>query len=319
MQKTIYDPQWKKPKHTPTLATPYKSFEIAEKNAFGQKFRRLVADLTRLVGPPFYARHGYILYHMDALVFLQKLASSCIKVDLTVTSPPYNLGMEYEESHSLDSYLSWCCRWLDGLFLVGAASSSFWLNLGYIEIPGKGKAVPISYLLWDKSPFYLQQEIVWHYPAGVACRKRFSPRNEKWLYYTKDSSCYTFNLDHVRDPNVKYPNQKRNGKYRCHPLGKNPGDVWDFSKVTGGRGRQSRERSEHPAQYPLNMIDRIVKASSRVTDIVLDPFNGSGTTGIAAIANGRIFIGCDVQGKYCDIARKRVDNYLNSQPNQTGV
>ena len=294
------------------MATPFEDSPSAADKKFQDRYHQVLADLTETVGPPFYTRDGYILYHMDCTAFLGKLIESETKIDLSVTSPPYNLGMEYEKDHSLQDYLDWCQEWLNALGEVSAENSGFWLNLGYLEVPGVGKAVPISYLLWDKIPFYLQQEIVWHYPAGVACKKRFSPRNEKWLFYTKHSDDYTFNLDPVRDPNVKYPNQKRNGKFRCNPLGKNPGDVWHFPKVTGGLGRRSRERSAHPAQFPLRIIDRIVKAASNSYDTVCDPFNGSGTAGIASIANRRIFIGCDIQGKYCEIARERVENYLES-------
>jgi adenine-specific DNA-methyltransferase len=69
------------------------------------------------------------------------------------------------------------------------------------------------------------QEVVWQYGAGVAARRAFSPRNEKWLWFVKSEEEYFFNLDAVRDPDVKYPNQKKNGKLNCNPLGKNPGDV----------------------------------------------------------------------------------------------
>ena len=96
---------------------------------------------------------------------------------------------------------------MNGSNLLGA----FWLNLGYISIEDKAHAIPLPYLLWDKIPFYLMQEVVWNYGAGVSCRKSFSPRNEKFLWYVKDQGSYTFNLDDVRDPNVKYPNQKKGG------------------------------------------------------------------------------------------------------------
>jgi len=103
-------------------------------------------------------------------------------------------------------------------------------------------------LLWDRSPFYLIQEVVWNYGAGVACRHQFSPRNEKFLWYVKDPNNYLFHLDKI----VKYPNQKKNGKLKCNPLGKNPTDVWQFPKVTSGKKRSSIERTAHPAQFPVN-------------------------------------------------------------------
>ena len=110
---------------------------------------------------------------------------------------------------------------------------------------------PLLNLLWDRSPFYMIQEVVWNYGAGVAGRTMLSPRNEKFLWYVKNSLAYTFNLDAIRDKNVKYPNQKKNGKLKCNQAGKNPSDVWQFPKVTSGAKRSSKERTPHPAQFPV--------------------------------------------------------------------
>lgn len=227
-------------------------------------------------------------------------------VDLTVTSPPYNIGKEYEIALSLDDYLVWCKRWMSEVHRVTKPSGSFWLNLGYLEVPGKGRAVPLPYLLWDQSPFYLLQEVVWHYGAGVAARRAFSPRNEKWLWFVKDAADYYFDLDAVRDPDVKYPHQKKNGKLKCNPLGKNPGDVWIIPKVTSGTGRASRERANHPAQFPLAVIERIIRACSREGDLVLDPFAGSGSTLVACALNNRRGMGIEIRADYCVIADRRL-------------
>lgn len=78
------------------------------------------------------------------------------------------------------------------------------LNLGYVPLDGRAKAIPISYLLWERVPFFLVQEVVWSYGAGVAAKRSFSPRNEKFLWYVKNPDDYVFNLDAVRDPKVKY-------------------------------------------------------------------------------------------------------------------
>ena len=123
------------------------------------------------------------------------------------------------------------------------------------------------------------QEVVWNYGAGVACRNSFSPRNEKFLWYVKSEKRYTFNLDDVRDPDVKYPNQKKEGKLRCNPNGKNPSDVWTIPKVTSGEKRASSERTLHPAQFPSAVIERVVLASSDPGDLILDPFMGWGDGG----------------------------------------
>jgi adenine-specific DNA-methyltransferase len=169
--------------------------------------------------------------------------------------------------------------------------------------------------LWDRVPFFLQQEIVWHYGAGVAARKSFSPRNEKFLWYLKNAESYVFNLDDVRDPNVRYPNQKKNGKLKCNPLGKNPTDVWEFPKVTSGRDRASAERTDHPAQFPIAVIDRIVRACSNQGNIVLDPFLGSGTTAEVSISSGRLFLGFELEARYVAIAEKRIDAHMEWRRN----
>ena len=154
--------------------------------------------------------------------------------------------------------------------------------------------------------------MIWNYGAGVAGRKFFSPRNEKLLWYVKDQENYVFNLDDIRDKNVKYPNQKKNGKLKCNPLGKNPTDVWQIPKVTSGANRSSKERMPHPAQFPIALIDRIVKVSSNPDGIVLDPFLGSGTSAIVALSNNRKFVGFEINEKYCNLAVGRIKQYKSS-------
>jgi adenine-specific DNA-methyltransferase len=234
-------------------------------------------------------------------------------INLTVTSPPYNIGKEYENLLPLDDYINWCEKWITEIYRLTLCDGAFWLNLGYLSIKNRAKAIPISYLLWDKIPFYLIQEIVWNYGAGVAGSKFFSPRNEKFLWYVKNSEAYTFNLDDIRDPNVKYPNQKKNGKIKVNPLGKNPTDVWEFPKVTSGKNRSSQERTPHPAQFPIAVIERIIKASSNENQIILDPFLGSGTTAVVALDLNRVVIGFEIREEYCDIAANRIDNFLSEK------
>ena len=262
------------------------------------------------MGKAYFETEDCLLYAGDCLDLMKRLDSSF--VNLTVTSPPYNIGKEYEEPMPLENYLDWCKNWISEIHRVTNDQGAFWLNIGYLEIPEKGRAVPIPYLLWDKTPFYFVQEVIWNYGAGVAGRKFFSPRNEKLLWYVKNQENYIFNLDDIRDKNVKYPNQKKNGKLKCNPLGKNPSDVWQIPKVTSGANRSSKERMPHPAQFPIALIDRVVKASSNIGDIVMDPFLGSGTSAIVALANKRKFVGFEISEKYCDLAVERIKKYSAS-------
>lgn len=272
-----------------------------------EKFNRI----KKILGKPSFEREGIAIYQKDCLQAMKEIPDELI--DLTITSPPYNIGKEYEELAELDDYLGWCKDWIEQVHRITVDNGTFWLNIGYLEVEGKGLAVPISYLLWDKTPFYLLQEVVWNYSAGVACRKRFSPRNEKLLWFVKDPKSYVFNLDDVRDPDVKYPNQKKNGKLRCNPLGKNPSDVWQISKVTSGKKRSSPERTPHPAQFPVALVERMLKSSSNAGDLVLDPFMGSGSTAECALKNDRYVIGFELKSEYIGYAESRINQYIEEK------
>lgn len=265
--------------------------------------------IIEILGEPFYQANNCLIYNVDCVVAMQKLPADFF--DLTVTSPPYNIGKEYEEFKQLSCYLDWCEQWIDEVYRLTDTKGSFWLNLGYMPVVDRAKAIPIAYLLWDRIPFYMIQEVVWHYGAGVAGRKFYSPRNEKFLWYVKDRSHYTFNLDDVRDPNVKYPNQKKNGKIKVNSIGKNPSDVWQFPKVTSGYRRSSAERTPHPAQFPEAVLTRIIRASSNLDQIVLDPFLGSGTTAVVALKQGRSVVGFEIRTDYCQLAAERIKCLLS--------
>ncbi|MDD1427516.1 site-specific DNA-methyltransferase [Dolichospermum sp. ST_sed9] len=270
-----------------------------------------LTDISKLLGKPYFQASNCLIYNLDCLEAMTILPDESI--NLTVTSPPYNIGKEYENLLPLDDYINWCKKWITEVYRLTLCDGAFWLNLGYLSIKNRAKAIPISYLLWDKIPFYLIQEIVWNYGAGVAGSKFFSPRNEKFLWYVKNSETYTFNLDDIRDPNVKYPNQKKNGKIRVNPLGKNPTDVWEFPKVTSGQNRSSKERTPHPAQFPSAVIQRIIQVSSHQNQIVLDPFLGSGTTAMVALDLNRLVIGFEIREDYCDIAANRIETFLSDK------
>lgn len=265
--------------------------------------------ILQRLGRPFFSVKGVSLYVGDCRELMGRLPSS--SVSLTVTSPPYNIGKEYERRMDLQDYLSWVDAWCRDIHRVTTVDGALWLNLGYVSVPGRGRAVPLPYLIWPRLPFYFVQEVVWHYGAGVAARRMFSPRNEKWLWLVKDDADYVFDLDSVRDPNVKYPNQKKNGKLRVNQSGKNPSDVWVIPKVTAGSNmdgqRASPERTKHPAQFPEAVIERIVRSCSRPDSLILDPFAGSGTTGVIALRTHRNCVLFEINERYAEIAARRLD------------
>ncbi len=261
------------------------------------------------LGKPYFESEKCLVYNLDCLDALRIIDSELI--DLTVTSPPYNIGKEYENLMNLNDYLNWSSKWISEVYRVTSKRGAFWLNLGYVSIPHKAKAIPLPYLIWDKVPFYLMQEIVWNYGAGVAGKRFLSPRNEKWLWYVKDKDEYVFNLDDIRDKDVKYPHQKKNGQLRCNTIGKNPSDVWQIAKVTSGDSRSSAERTPHPAQFPVDLITRIVKGCSNKKQLILDPFMGSGTTAEVAIKEDRQVVGFEIKKEYCKIIADRLSHTLS--------
>ena len=277
--------------------------------------RTTLHSVEAILGPPAHAGDDFLIYQGDCMELMRRLDDRSIP--LTVTSPPYNIGKEYESLQDIDDYIHWCEQWIHQVHRLTSDNGSFWLNLGYVSLAGRAKAIPIPYLLWNRLPFFLLQEIVWNYGAGVAARHSFSPRNEKFLWCVKDPDDYVFNLDSIRDPNVRYPNQKKNGKLKCNPLGKNPTDVWQIPKVTSGKDRSSKERTAHPAQFPLAVVERIIKACSQPRDVVLDPFVGSGSLIEAAIRTNRMAIGFELNPRYVDLAAKRIRAFLRKRKHET--
>ena len=267
-------------------------------------FNAVKADLTSMLGAPYFETDSCILFCGDTLEMQKRITNQLF--DSIIASPPYNIGKEYESVMPLHDYIEWSTEWITDSSKILKPFGSLLLNLGYVSIDEKGRAIPLPYMLWDKIPMYLNQEIVWNYTAGVACKNYLSPRNEKILWYVKDSNNYIFNLDPIRDKNVKYPNSKKNGKLRVNTLGKNPSDVWEIAKVTTGRNRSSDERTPHPCQFPTDLINRLVLGFTQEYALVLDPFVGSGTTFESCIRHNRFCVGFEILPEYCEIAKKRI-------------
>ena len=263
-------------------------------------------NIKSILGNPYYENEFTIIYNLDCSEGLSQLKGK-IKIDSTITSPPYNIGKEYEDILPLSNFVDWLTKICNNIYNITKSNGSLILNVGYLQVEGKGRAIPIPYLIWDKIQFYLNQEIVWNYGAGVSSKNYLSPRNEKVLWYVKDPQDFTFNLDSIRDPDVKYPNQKKNGKLRCNTLGKNPSDVWQIAKVTSGENRASDERMPHPAQFPEDLISRIILGFTNEDDLILDPFMGSGTTAKVAMNYKRKSIGFELKTDYCETIANRLE------------
>lgn len=269
---------------------------------------------NKLWEPFFEIEWKALLYQMDCVEWMKKIPSWII--DTTITSPPYNIWKEYEQKLELKNYIDWTVKYIDLIYWKTKKNWNFMFNVWYLEVEDKWLCVPIPYLIWDKTKFYMIQEIIRNYWAWVACKNRLSPRNEKIIWFTKDKDNYTFNLDPIRDPNVKYPNQKKWWKLRCNQLWKNPSDVRQIAKVTSWANRSSKERAPHPAQFPIELIDRLVKWFSNSWDLILDPFIWSWTTAEVALSNDRLVVGFELSTKYLEYAKYRIINSLREKMNR---
>jgi len=171
-----------------------------------------------------------------------------------------------------------------------------------------GAIIPLDSLLY---PIFadlglkMRNRIVWHFEHGLHCSRRLSGRYETIMWFTKGED-YVFELDPIRVPQ-KYPGKKyfkgpKAGQYSCNPLGKNPGDVWTIPNVKSNHV----EKTGHPCQFPVELIERLVLALTREGDWVLDPFLGTGTSIIAAMRHQRRGIGAEVVHKYVETAKSRI-------------
>lgn len=150
--------------------------------------------------------------------------------------------------------------------------------------------------IFKKHRLQLRNRIVWQFGHGLHTQRRFSGRYEVVMWYTKTESKkdnYTFNLDAVRTP-AKYPGKKhfkgpKAGQFSGNPLGKNPEDVWNIPNVKSNH----IEKTSHPCQFPVGLIERLVLALPNQSDLVFDPFAGVASAGVAAAMHGRRLWGCE--------------------------
>lgn len=247
----------------------------------------------------------------DNLEYMRSLRKS--SMHLIVTSPPYNIGKEYERRRPLDIYIEEQAATIaEAVRLLSPKGSICWQVGNHVD---DGEIFPLDIILYDlfkNHGLKLRNRIVWSFGHGLHCQKRFSGRHETIMWFTK-SDDYTFNLDPVRIPS-KYPNKKHfkgpnKGELSSNPLGKNPSDVWDIPNVKSNHV----EKTDHPCQFPVGLVERLVLSLTNPGQNVLDPYLGVGSSAIAALKNGRNAYGCDIMQDYVDIANERVDHLFKGE------
>ena len=252
----------------------------------------------------------------DNLRFMARLPDE--SMNLIITSPPYNVGKVYENKTSLATYvesqthvIAECVR------LLKANGSICWQVGNFVD---DGEVVPLDavlYPIFKRFGLKLRNRIVWHFEHGLHCTRRLSGRYETINWWTKCDD-YGFDVDPIRVPS-KYPNKRyfkgpNVGKLSGNPKGKNPGDVWVFPNVK----HNHVEKTIHPCQFPVELVERLVLSMTDEGDSVFDPYMGVGSAVVAALKHGRQGFGCDVVQEYVEIAWDRVralqDGTLRTRP-----
>ncbi|MCL2057688.1 MAG: site-specific DNA-methyltransferase [Oscillospiraceae bacterium] len=257
----------------------------------------------------------------DSIAFTRQIPSG--SVQLIITSPPYNIGKSYETKVSIKEYLDSQIELINKLIRILKPSGSICWQVGnYVE---KSEVYPLDiyfYPIFKDAGLKLRNRIIWHFGHGLHASKRFSGRYETLLWFTKSDE-YVFNLDSVRIPS-KYPNKRhfkgdKKGELSGNPMGKNPSDfwgriyddfysgLWDIPNVKSNH----IEKTEHPCQYPVELVERCVLAMTNENDIVFDPYVGVASTIIAAVKHNRKAFGVDRSEEYIKIGMERVQTLLD--------
>lgn len=256
------------------------------------------------------------LYYGDCLNLLKSIPDEA--VDMVITSPPYCMGKAYEDPHDdIETFKKQHRDIFADLYRIMKPGGNICWQVGY-HISNKC-VVPLDYIIYEiftslsatqDLPFTLRNRIIWTFGHGLNSTNRFSGRHETILWFSKGEQGI-FNLDDVRVPQ-KYPGKRsykgpNKGKLSGNPLGKNPSDVWEIPNVKA----HHVEKTSHPCQFPVVIPQRLIRALSPINGLILDPFMGAGTSGIAAFLEGRRFVGAEIQKKYYDISVARLEDASN--------
>lgn len=268
----------------------------------------------------FDSRADAVILAGDSAETLRTLPDGSMK--LVITSPPYNIGKAYEEATRLEKYLENLAPVVEQLIRVLADDGSLCWQVGnYVE---KSEIFPLDiffYPFFKERGLKLRNRLVWYFDHGLHASKRFSGRYEVLLWFTKSDE-YTFNLDNVRVPS-KYPGKTNYkpgtdyGKPTGNPLGKNPSDIWKLMEQEWEQGlwripnvkANHPEKTIHPCQFPIELVERCVLSLTNPDDWVLDPFSGVGSALLAALRHGRKALGCEKEPEYNQIAKQRIADF----------
>lgn len=268
--------------------------------------------MSKAIARSFDPKAPVVMLQGDNLKHLKSLPDASI--DLVVTSPPYNIGKDYEKVVPIDSYVDQQRAVISECVRVLKPTGSICWQVGFTKT-GK-EIVPLDILLYPifkEFNLKLKNRIVWTFGHGMHAQKRFSGRHETILWFVKDLEEAHFNLESVRVPQ-KYPGKRhyrgpKKGEYSGHPDGKNPGDVWEIPNVKA----HHVEKTEHQCQFPVGLVQRLIRSLSPEGGTVLDPYSGVASTASAAILEGRKSVSIELFPKYFKIGLERANEALDGK------
>lgn len=262
------------------------------------------------MGTPYFQKDNFILYHGDSLKLLEKLPVDSI--DMIFADPPYNLSNggftvhagrrvsvnkgEWDVSSGLENDFAFHRKWIEACRRVLKPAGTIWISGTYHSIYQCGFAL-------QQAGYHILNDITWFKPNGSPnlSGRYFTASHETILWARKNKDAkHTFNYKLMREGDWGDDFLKRTGKQMR--------SVW----AIGSSQEWEKRFGKHPTQKPYALLNRIVLASTNKGNIVLDPFTGSSTTGLAAAQHGRKFIGIDLEKEYLELSTQRF-NYMFRQ------
>lgn len=272
----------------------------------------MICNTTKDVRSALEAGENFILYNGDCRDLFDSVPTNSF--DFTLTSPPYFMGKAYDRSYKLEDFIADHEEIAPEIAKLTKVGGNIAWQVGHHV--KNGVDVPLDFPTYQAfstiENLLLRNRIVWTFGHGVHATRRFSGRHETILWFSNGENYY-FDLDAARVPQ-KYRGKTfykgpKKGQLSSNPNGKNPGDVWDIPNVKANHV----EKTAHPCQFPVALAQRLIRALSPTDGVVFDPFAGSGSTGIAAAIDGRMFVGAEISEEYCRIAQTRYEMLLNQK------
>jgi site-specific DNA-methyltransferase (adenine-specific) len=243
-------------------------------------------------------RPAWSILNLDVMDGLEAVRDEHGPARLIFTDPPYNIGVDYGEGQKADrlddrAYVEWVAQWLGLCWDCLTDDGSLWVMIG------DEYAADYALALRDAG-FSVRSWIKWYETFGVNCSNKFNRTSRHIFYAVKDERRFVFNPEPVTRPSDR---QTKYGDTRAAAGGKIWDDVWQIPRLTGTCAERI---PDFPTQLPIALVEPIVLCASMPGDLVVDPFNGSGTTGVAAVRNGRKYVGVEKSEKFADIATERL-------------